>query len=225
MKPELDRVKKDVETIQKAMGLAPSLAREWIEWMKRDRWFSLWWCLPGLILISSALLPLDSAGKHFGLAPGQWAGLLVAAFMLGITAVHFRKTVANDGRPPAMIRECKRLNGMSGEGLWFSLALSVQVLLYFLWANHYHIAFEPFWSGLFIFMGATCLVASVSTKVWTLLGWAIPFLVYGLCLPLAEAHHKVNGVLFGMMFIAVALSLSIIQVCQIRQMERQHEPN
>src|SRR5216117_3279409 len=58
-----------------------------------------------------------------------------------------------------------------------------------------------------------------------LVGLGIPFLVYGLCLPLAEAHHKVNGVLFGMMFIAVALSFSIIQVWQIRRMERQHESN
>jgi hypothetical protein len=194
--PELDRVKRDVETIQRAMGLAPSMGREWIAWMKRDRWFSLWWCLPGLILIASALLPLDNAEKYFGLAPGQWAGVLTAVVMLGITAVHSRKVVANDGRPPAMIRECKRINGMSGEGLWFSLALLVQVLLYFIWAKHYHIGFEAFWAGLFISTGATCLVASVSTKVWSLLGWAIPFLVYGLCLPLAEAHHKVNGVLY-----------------------------
>src|SRR5215472_15028882 len=117
MKPELDRVKRDVETIQKAMGLAPSMGREWLEWMKRDRWFSLWWCLPGLILMTMALLPLDNAGKHFGLQPGQWAGVLVGAVMLGITAVHSRRIVANDGRSPAMIRECKRVNGMSGEGL------------------------------------------------------------------------------------------------------------
>lgn len=225
MKQELDRVKNDLETIQKAMGLAPSMGREWIEWMKRDKWFSLWWCLPGLILIVSALLPLEHGYKYLGLAPGQWTGVLVAAVMLCITAVHSRKVVANDGRPPAMIRECKRMNGMSGEGLWFSLALLVQVSVYFIWAKHYHIAFAPFWAGLFIFTGATCLAASVSTKVWTLLGWAIPFLVYGLCLPLAEAHHKVNGVLFGMMFIAVALSFSIIQAWQIRQAERPHEPN
>ena len=225
MKQEFDRVKSDVETIQRAMGLAPSMGREWIAWMKRDRWFNLWWCLPGLILITSALLPLDNADKHFGLVPSQWAGVLVAAVMLGITAVHSRKIVANDGRPPAMIRECKRMNGMSGEGLWFSLALLVQVLLYLLWATHYHIAFEPFWVGLFIFAGSTCLVASVSTKAWTLLGWAIPFLVYGLCLPLAGDHHKVKEVLFGMMFIAVALSFSIIQVWQIWRMERQHESN
>jgi hypothetical protein len=124
-----------------------------------------------------------------------------------------------------MIRECKRITGLSREGLWFGFALLAQVALYFLWGKNYHIAFEPFWAGLFIIMGSTCLVASVSTKVWTLLGWAIPFLAYGLCLPLAEHDHKVNGVLFGMMFIAVALSFSFIQVWQIRQMERQHESN
>jgi len=149
----------------------------------------------------------------------------VAAVMLGITAFQSRRIVANDGRAPAVIRECKRLNGMTREGLWFSLALLAQVLLYFIWARHYHIAFEAFWAGLFISTGATCLVASVCTKVWTLLGWAIPLLAYGLSLPFAESHHKVNGVLLGMMFIAVALSFSIIQVWQIRRMERQHESN
>jgi hypothetical protein len=55
MKPELERVKQDVETIQKAMGLTPAMGREWIQWMKRDNWLSLWWCLPGVILIASAL--------------------------------------------------------------------------------------------------------------------------------------------------------------------------
>src|SRR3974377_314917 len=105
MKQELERVKTDVETIQKAMGLAPSMAREWIEWMKRDRWSSLWWCLPGLILITSALLPLDNAEKYFGLVPGQWAGVLVAVVMLGITVSYSRKIVAKDGRLPATIRE------------------------------------------------------------------------------------------------------------------------
>src|SRR5262245_7666734 len=177
MKQELERVKSDVETIQKAMGLPPSMGRKWIEWMKRDRWFSLWWCLPGLILITSALLPLDKTGKYFGLLSGQWAGVLVAAVMLGITAFQTRRIAANDGRPPAMIRESKRINGMTREGLWFSLALLVQVLLYFIWAKHYHIAFEAFWAGLFLSIGATCLVAAVSTKVWTLLGWGIPFVI------------------------------------------------
>jgi len=214
-----------METIQKAMGLTPSAGREWIDWMKRDKWFSLWWCLPGLILIASTLLPLDNAEKHFGLVPSQWAGLLVAAVMLGIAAVHSRKVTADDGRSPAMIRECKRLNGLSGEGLWFSLAILGQVLLYFLWAKQHHIAFEPFWAGLFLFTGATCLVAAALTKVWTLLGWAIPFVVYGLCVPLVQLHSKMNGVLLGMMFIAVALSFSIIQVWQIRQLEHQHESN
>ena len=225
MKQELDRVKNDVETIQKAMGLAPSIGREWIQWMKRNKWSGLWWCIPGLILIASALLPLDNAKRHLGLVSRQWAGLLVAAVMLAISTVGSRKVVAEDGRPEAMIRECKRISGLNREGLWFSLALLAQVSLYFLWGRNYHIAFEPFWAGLFVIMGSTCLVAAVSTKVWTLLGWAIPFLGYGLCLPLAEHDRKVSGVLFGLMFIAVALSFSFIQAWQIRQMERQHESN
>jgi hypothetical protein len=65
-------------------------------------------------------------------------------------------------------------------------------------------------------------MAAVSARAWTLLGWAIPFLGYSLCLPLVQGHGKVNGVLFGMMFIAVALSFSFIAVMQIRNLEHQH---
>jgi len=223
MKPELDRVKNDLETMQKALGLAPSMGREWIQWMKRDKWFSLWWCLPGFILIGAALLPLDHAKRYWGLVPDQWAGLLVAAVMLGITFVHARKVTANDGRPEGLIRESKRINGMSAQGLWFSLGIVVQLLFYFIWGRQYRIGFEPFWAGLFLLTGSSCLVAAVSARAWTLLGWAIPFLGYGFCLPLVEGHGRVNGVMFGMMFIAVALSFSFIAVLQIRTMERQND--
>src|SRR4051794_35435334 len=105
MKQELDRVKNDVETIQRAMGLSPSLGRDWIQWMKRDNWLNLWWCLPGLILIASALLPLGNTERYLGLVLAQWAGLLVAAVMLGITVVSTRRMTANDGRPESLIRE------------------------------------------------------------------------------------------------------------------------
>jgi hypothetical protein len=223
MKPELDRVKSDLETMQKALGLAPSMGREWVQWMKRDRWLGLWWCLPGFILIAAALLPYDHVNRYAGLLLDQWAGVLVAAVMLGIASVLTRKVKANDGRPEGLKRESKRINGMSAEGLWFGLAMIAQLLIYFVWGKQYRIAFEPFWAGLFILMGSSCLAAAVAARAWALLGWAIPFLSYGFCLPLVQGHGKVNGVLFGMMFIAVALSFSIIAVLQIRILERQHD--
>ena len=223
MKPELDRVKNDLETMQKALGLAPSMGRDWIQWMRRDKWFSLWWCLPGFLLIAAALWPHDPAQRYGGLVLDQWAGLLVAAIMLGITFVHTRKVTANDGRPEGLIRESKRINGLSAQGLGFSLAFAAQLLFYFAWGKQYHIAFEPFWSGLFLLAGSSCLVSAISARAWTLLGWAIPFLGYGLCLPLVQGHGKVNGVLFGAMFIAIALSFSFIAVLQIRAVERQND--
>jgi hypothetical protein len=52
-------------------------------------------------------------------------------------------------------------------------------------------------------------------------------LAYGLCLPLLGVHvgehGTVNGVLFGLMFVAVALSFSLISVLQIRSFQRQHD--
>src|SRR5215472_13788306 len=105
MKQELDRIKGDVETMQKAMGLVPSMAREWVHWLKRDRWFSLWWCLPGAIIIAAALLPLDHGARHYGLVPDQWAGILVAVTLLGLAIGHSRRIAGGDGRPVAMVRE------------------------------------------------------------------------------------------------------------------------
>ena len=123
MKQEFDRVKNDVETIQKAMGLTPSIGLEWIQWMKRDRWFSLWWCVPGVIVIATALLSFDHAKRYFGLVADQWAGLLVAGTLLGLAIGHTRLVTGKDGRPEAMIRESKRVNGVSAQGFWFGLAL------------------------------------------------------------------------------------------------------
>jgi hypothetical protein len=223
MKPELDRVKNDLETMQKALGLAPSMGREWIQWMKRDKWCGLWWCLPGFILIAAALWPHDHTKRFLGLVLDQWAALLVITVMLAIAVAATRKVTAEDGRPEGLIRESKRINGMTAQGFWFSMALVVQLLFYFIWGKQYHIAAEAFWSGLFILMGSSCLAAAVSARAWTLLGWAIPFLGYGCCLSLVQGHGKVNGVLLGVMFIAVALSFSLIAVMQIRILERQHD--
>jgi len=225
MKQELDRVKSDLETIQKAMRLAPSMGRDWVQWMKRDNWLNLWWCVPGVILIVSGLVPFEKSARYWGLAAGQWTGILVAAVMLGITIVLFRKMTGKDGRPDSLVRECKRINGLSLQGAWFSAALTAGLLLFFLWGKQSGLTFGAFWSGLFIFMGSCCLVTAIASSYWLLLGWAIPFLGYGFFQTVLAEHGKVNGIPLGVMFIAVALSFSVIQVWQIRKIECQHESN
>jgi hypothetical protein len=45
---------------------------------------------------------------------------------------------------------------------------------------------------------------------------------YGLCLLAIPGGGKVNGVLLGLMFVAIALSSSLLSVAQIRILERQH---
>jgi hypothetical protein len=198
------------------------MGREWVQWMKRDKWVNLWWCLPGFIIIAVALLPHDHAHRYWGLVLDQWAGLLVCAVLLGLAHMQMRKITANDGRAEGLIRETKRINGMTREGLWFNVAALAQILLYFIWGRHYRIGFEPFWAGLFLLTGSSSLLAALASKVWTLLGWAIPFLGYGLSLLLVHGNGKVNGVLLGLMFVAIALSFSFIAVLQIRILERQN---
>lgn len=222
MNPHLDRVKNDLQTIQKAMGLAPAMGREWVQWMKRDNWSNLWWCLPGVILIASALLPSGQARTLFGLAPAQWVGLLVAAVMLGIAVVCLRKMTAQDGRPDSLIREYKRVNGLNAHGAWVNLALLLELALYFVWGKQHQIPFGVFWSGLFILMGSSCLVVAVAARAWLLLGWAIPFIAYGLFETLLPGSSGVSRMALGMMFIAVGLSFSVIQVCQIWRIEQNH---
>src|SRR5215217_3579191 len=99
MKPELDRVKDDLETIQKAIGLAPSFGREWIHWLKRDTWLYLLWCVPGLVLIAAELARLENKTRYFGLMPLQWVGMLVAGMLLAMLAVVHRTATRSDGRP------------------------------------------------------------------------------------------------------------------------------
>ena len=221
MKPELDRVKSDVETMQKAMGLAPSMGLEWIHWMKRDNWLNLLWCLPGIMLIASSFLPSDTA--FFGLALAQWTGWWVVAATLGVMTIGIRKMTANDGRPQSLIREYKRYWGIDAHGRWVGLALMLEFLLFFVWARHFQIGLGAFWSGIFILVGSTYIVLAVISKLWLLLGVAIPILSYGLFEALLSGKGKISGIPLGMMFIGIGLACAIIQVWQIRQIERQNE--
>jgi drug/metabolite transporter superfamily protein YnfA len=223
MKPELDRVKDDLETMQKAIGLAPSPAQEWIPWMKRDNWLNLWWCLPGMMLIASSFLPSGNTAKYFGLVLAQWTGILVAVAMLGVMIISIRKMTANDGRPQSLIREYKRYWGIDAHGRWVGLALLLEFLLYFFWAKHFRVSIGAFWSGTCILAGSTYIVLAVISKLWLLLGVAIPILSYGLFEALLSDKGKIGGIPFGMMFIGIGLSCAIIQIWQIRQIERQNE--
>ena len=223
MKPEFDRVKNDLETMQRAMGLSPTLAQEWIPWMKRDNWLNVWWCVPGMILIASSFLPSGNAEKYFGLVPAQWAGILATAALLGVMIISIRKMTANDGRPQSLIREYKRYWGVDAHGRWVGFALLLEFLLFFGWAKHFQIEEGAFWSGLFVLAGATYIVLAVISKLWLLLGLAIPMLVYGLFEALLADKGKISGLSLGMMFIGIGLTCAVIQVWQIRRIERQHE--
>ena len=214
MNPELERVKNDIATIQKAIGLAPCFGRDWIHWLQRDTWLYLLWGFPGLILIVAAIAPPDDTRRYFGLIPIQWVGVLVAAVMLGILAVVNRQMSADDGRPPGLVREYRRINASS----WTML---VPILFYFIWARQYGIGAHAFMAGLWLLCGSIVFMAALLTKLWVFLGWAIPLLAFGLCQPLI--HGKGGGVWFGVMFIAVAVLSSAIQTWHLRRIEKQHD--
>ena len=223
MNHELDRVKNDVATLQKALGLAPAPGREWLPWLKRDNWLNLWWCLPGVLLIAYSFLPPGHTAPYLGLAPAQWVGMLVAAAILGAMIVSFRKMTADDGRPPSLIREYKRQWGVDAHGRWVGLALTLEFLLYFAWARHFQIGLGAFWSGIWILAVSTYLVLAAISKVWLMLGVAIPMLSYGLFEALKSGPGQIGGFPLGAMFIGIGLACAGIQYWQIRRLERAHE--
>jgi hypothetical protein len=148
----------------------------------------------------------------------------VTIALFGVTWIQSRRINGKDGRPEGMVREARRVYGLTGGGLWFGLALAAQLLLYSAWSKQHHLAFEPFWAGLFVLLGSTCLVVALSARVWVLLGYAVPFVSYGLCLPLVVDHHAAKAALFGLMFIGIALSFSLIQVWEIRKAQQLAAP-
>jgi hypothetical protein len=220
MNTEIDRVKTDVETIQKAIGTAPNFGREWLQWLKRDNWSSLWWCLPGVVFILGALLPFDDAKKHFGLLPDQWVCLLAAVVTLGILFRSQRRLFWNAARPAGLVRVQKKLNA---RGYWLLLAIFVQFLFYLIWAKQSGIG-QPAILGLyFLVAGSAGMVMAISWNAWAMFGWAIAFLTCGICQP-AMVHGRSNGILLtlGMLFIIGSLLSSVFQALQLRKIESQH---
>jgi hypothetical protein len=224
MKQELDRIKSDLETMQKAMRLVPSMAREWVCWMKRDRWIGLLWCVPGMILIAGTLLPNEQKQKYLGLVTDQWIGIL-AAISLALFAVYGTwKQMGRDGRPEAVARETKRIYGCGPEGKRFGLVLVAQMVIFYFWGRQHHLSLEGFFTGTYVFLGSGCLIGAVVAKIWQGLAFAIPFLIYGFCRPLVGPFYSTSGrMLYGLTFIAVALLFSFIHAWQIRQVERRNE--
>ena len=214
MKPELDRVRNDIDTIQKAMGLAPSFGRDWIQCLKRDNWLNLWWCVPGLILVVSAWVPFDDSKAWLGLLASQWVGLLAAAALLGIGVLQFRMMSNTDKRPLGLVREYKRINTIG-------LASVVPIVFYFIWGKQHAIGGEAFTAGLFVVSGSMVIV-TVATKLWVFMGWAIPLVAFGLCQPLMSGG-KSSGVGIGLVFISAALLCSVIQAWHVRRVEKQHD--
>jgi len=219
MKPELDRVKNDLETMQKAIGLTSPPGREWIHWLKRDKWLNFWWAVPGLMLIAASLAPLDDTRKLLGLIASQWVGLAVAGALLGML-FYWGKMMRSDARPPAVVREYKRINSQAS---LFLVGFAAQIALYFIWGAQHSLPTGAFMAGLWIICGSSMFVLVMVTKGWVYLAWAVPMIAFGLCQPLLEGRDK--GLWLGAVFIVAAFLSWLIQGVQTRMIEKQHGAN
>jgi len=213
MQPELDRVKSDLLTIEKAIGVAPAFGPEWVQWLRRDTRLYLLWGVPALILIGSAFVTFDDTQRHLGLLSVQWIGIVVAAFLLGILAIVNRTMSGRHGRPAGLVREYKRITAAT----W---GLLVPISFYFVWGQQYAIGGEAFTAGLWILSGSTIFMLALVMRVWVFIGWALPLLAFGLCQPLIRRDHA--ALWLGITMITGALLCSIIQTWQLRHVGEQH---
>ena len=210
--PEMDRIKNDLATMQKAIGLAPSPGREWAPWLRRDNLLNLLFCLPGVMLLASAaFLPSPGKEKFLGLVAAQWTGVAVALVLLGILAAAMRISRRPNGRPDGLVREYKRIN----RHVW---AILPPLGLYFLWGAQHSVDGAAFTAGLWIWSGSLLGVMAVLTGVRVYFGWAVPLVIYGLSLPLLKGVDA--GLALGAVMIAGALLCVLIQAREARRLER-----
>lgn len=218
MKPEFERVKNDLETIQKAMGSEPSFGRDWAKWIRRDNWMNLWWLLPAAILLPTVFLRLESTERYFGLKLEQWMGVLVTAVLIGIWVFWNRAVMRRNGRPDGLVREYKRLNTLSGRYL---VSFFAQFVLYFAWASQQGLSGNNMMSGLCL-MGAFSLgTMAVLTRLWMYLGWAVPMAAYAFLLP--HVSQQWGGAAMGALLVVSALLSWLITSVQVRFLEKQND--
>ena len=191
--------------------------------MKRDRWFSLWWCVPGLIIIATALMSFDHTKRYWGLVADQWAGLLVAGTLLGLAIGHARQVTGKDGRPEGMIRESKRTYGMSAQGYLVRFGPDVASVVILCLGQELSRCIRTVLGGSVYSRGIHMFGGGAGCESMDIVGVRSSVSRLRPLPALADGNHQAKGILFGMMFIAVALSFSIIQVFQIRKIERQNE--
>ena len=129
--------------------------------------------------------------------------------------------IRSDARPPAVVREYKRINSQAS---WFLVGFVAQIALYFIWGVQHNVAGGPFMAGLWIMCGSSLLLLVTVTKAWVYLAWAVPMIALGLCHPLLQGRDH-GGLWLGVTFIASAFLAWLIQGAQSRMIEKQHGAN
>jgi len=135
--------------------------------------------------------------------------------MLGMAGLHHRSIMRPATRPPAVLREYRRINA---QGALFGAAFLIQVVCYFVWGKQYEIAGPAFLAGLWLLSGGSVLMLALFTKAWVFLGWAIPLLAFGLCQPLLRGRG--DGLWLGLVFFVAAVFCCVIQAWHASRLEK-----
>lgn len=218
MKPEIERVKNDLETMQKAMGSEPSFGHDWAKWIRRDNWMTLWWLLPAAILLTASFVHWENSQRYFGLKPEQWIGVLVALVMVGMLVFWNRAVTRRNGRPDGLVREYKRLNAL---GWWSLIPFLAQFALYFAWADQHGLSGNNMMSGLMLMCACSMTTMGMVTRYWLYVGWALPMAAYAFLLP--HVSQQWGGAALGAFLVVGALLSWLITSVQVRFLEKQHD--
>ncbi len=188
---EVQRVKEDLATLQRAAGLESLVGRE-------DVWANLAVAAAGVVAVVWALLP-HGMPQQWGIVP---LVLVVLSYLIWQRARHRQST----GR--SAIERKKYSAELAGVILITALAL-----VYRLWANELGISRAVAGGAAFFILGAAIVVFGLRERErWPELGMAIPIMLCGLAIPLLSVS---TWVLLGSTFAvggAVTAGLTAYQI-------------
>ncbi len=195
---EVQRVKDDLATLQRAAGLESLVGRE-------DVWANLAIAAAGVVAVVWALLP-HGMPQQWGMVP---LVLVVLSYLTWQRARHRQST----GR--SAIERKKYSAELAGVAVVIVLAL-----VYRLWANELGISREVAGGAAFFILGAAIVVFCLRERQrWPELGTAVPIMACGLAIPMLSVS---TWVLLGGTFAVGGAVTAGLTAYQIRMDANDH---